>query len=54
MQALHQAYPAYGWNRNKGYPTKAHRAAIRAYGTTPYHRQTFNLLNEDAQLSLPF
>ncbi len=54
MRALHAEYPAYGWDRNKGYPTKEHRAAIRAHGITPYHRLTFNLLGEEAQLSLPF
>ncbi|EJX07648.1 Ribonuclease H [gut metagenome] len=51
MNRLHEEYPNYEWNRNKGYPTKKHRAAILAYGTTPYHRMTFNLLG-DGQLSL--
>lgn len=46
MRQLHEEYPQYGWNSNKGYPTKAHRQAIRAYGTTPYHRMTFTLLPE--------
>lgn len=54
MKRLHQEYPFYDWNNNKGYPTKKHRAAIRQYGTTPYHRMTFNLLGEDQQLKLPF
>ena len=53
MNALHKQYPHYGWNRNKGYPTKEHRQAIEQHGTTPYHRLTFNLLG-DGQLSLPF
>lgn len=44
MLALHREYPQYAWDRNKGYPSPAHRAAIRQYGTTPYHRMTFNLL----------
>ena len=51
MNRLHEQYPVYAWDRNKGYPTKAHRAAIRQYGPSPYHRRTFNLLG-DAQLSL--
>ena len=51
MEELHREYPLYDWNHNKGYPTKKHRHAIREYGTTPYHRTTFNLLG-DAQLSL--
>ncbi len=44
MDAIHQEYPQYAWNQNKGYPTKAHRDAIRQYGATPYHRMSFNLL----------
>ena len=54
MNALHQEYSFYDWNKNKGYPTKKHRAAIREHGTTPYHRMTFNLLGEDPQLSFDF
>jgi len=41
MEALHQYYPHYCWNKNKGYPTKAHRDAIRKFGTSPHHRMTF-------------
>lgn len=44
MMNLHSQYPNYGWDGNKGYPTKAHRNAIATYGTTPYHRLTFRLL----------
>lgn len=44
MNQLHQQYPQYGWNANKGYPTAAHRRAIAQYGTTPHHRLTFRLL----------
>ena len=53
MNRLHEEYPMYDWKGNKGYPTKKHRAAIAAYGTTPYHRMSFNLLG-DGQLSLDF
>ncbi len=53
MLQLHEQYPHYDWDKNKGYPTKAHREAIAQHGTTPYHRLTFNLLG-DGQLSLPF
>lgn len=53
MQQLHQEYPYYDWNRNKGYPTAKHRAAIAERGITPYHRRTFNLLG-DGQLTLDF
>lgn len=54
MNALHKEYPSYGWDSNKGYPTPKHRAAIRAHGTTPYHRLSFNLLGESPQLEIPF
>lgn len=43
MIKLHKEYPHYGWDRNKGYPTREHRAAIEAQGTTCHHRQSFNL-----------
>ena len=51
MTALAREYPQYGWDRNSGYPAKAHREAIRLYGPTPYHRMTFRLL-PDTQLTL--
>ena len=44
MMKLHEEYPQYHWDENKGYPTRAHRAAIAQYGPTSYHRRTFNLL----------
>lgn len=53
MAELHKEHPHYGWDRNAGYPTKEHREGIRQYGTTPYHRMTFNLLG-DSQLSFDF
>lgn len=52
MMELHKKYPQYGWDGNKGYPTKKHRAAIREFGPTPVHRMTFNLLGGDGQLEL--
>ena len=47
MQQLHSEFPNYDWNKNKAYPTPKHRAAIRLYGTTPYHRMSYNLLGEE-------
>lgn len=44
MKALAQQFPNYGWLTNKGYPTKAHREAIRQYGSTPHHRKSFKLV----------
>lgn len=52
MCRLHDEYPQYDWKGNKGYPTKKHRLAIEQYGTTPYHRMTFRLL--DTQQTLNF
>lgn len=44
MQEMHLLFPFYGWDHNKGYPTKYHRQAIREFGVTPLHRITFQLL----------
>lgn len=44
MDKLAEEYPQYGWAVNKGYPTKAHRAAIAEYGITPLHRRSFRLI----------
>jgi ribonuclease HII len=44
----------YQWNKNKGYPTKAHREAIRLHGATDYHRTSFNLLGTSPQLEFDF
>jgi len=41
MLEQHKTYPDYGWEQNKGYPTAAHRDAIRRHGLTPLHRQSF-------------
>lgn len=46
MNRIHEEFPMYNWKKNKGYPTKEHREAIRIYGVTKYHRMTFRLLPE--------
>ncbi len=51
MEKLHNEFPVYNWKQNKGYPTLAHREAIKEHGTSPYHRQSFRLLKEE-QLDL--
>ncbi|MDR1780845.1 MAG: ribonuclease HII [Tannerella sp.] len=53
MNELSKQYPDYQWNENKGYPTVAHREAIRLHGITPYHRKSFTLLPPE-QLSFEF
>jgi ribonuclease HII len=52
MVKIHAEFPQYGWDRNKGYPTSFHRAAILKYGITPYHRKSFSLL--DTQMRFEF
>jgi ribonuclease HII len=52
MEKIHNEFPEYGWNKNKGYPTAYHRAAIIKHGITPYHRKSFNLF--DTQMKFDF
>jgi len=52
MDKIHEEFPNYNWNKNKGYPTKKHREGIKLYGVTKYHRMTFRLLNEQLELDL--
>ena len=50
MQRIAQDFPQYAWDKNKGYPTPAHRAAIELHGATPHHRMSFQLLNPQLTL----
>lgn len=52
MEKIHEEFPMYHWNQNKGYPTEAHREAIKKYGITKYHRKSFRLLPEQLKLAL--
>ena len=52
MEKIHQEFPQFDWNKNKGYPTKAHRKAIKTQGPTIYHRMSFRLLDEQLTLNL--
>ena len=52
MNRIHEEFPMYNWKKNKGYPTREHREAIEKYGTTKYHRMSFNLLPEQLKLNL--
>lgn len=52
MNTIHEEFPMYNWKQNKGYPTKEHRAAIRKYGITKYHRKSFRLLPEQLRLEV--
>lgn len=51
MEKIHEEFPQYFWKKNKGYPTKQHREAIKQFGITKYHRKSFKLLPD--QLKLP-
>lgn len=50
MDKIHEEFPMYNWKRNKGYPTKEHREAIKKYGACKYHRMSFRLLPEQLEL----
>ena len=53
MDSIAIEYPYYDWQKNKGYPTKAHREGIREHGPSPYHRMSYNLMGA-MQLELNF
>ena len=53
MKAIAEEFPQYDWQSNKGYPTKKHRAAIKEYGISPYHRKSFTLFPPE-ELSIDF
>ena len=52
MTDLHMQFPQYNWKKNKGYPTKEHREAIKVYGLTPHHRKSFKQLPEQLRLDI--
>lgn len=52
MKQIHAEFPMYNWQKNKGYPTKEHRVAIKSFGATKYHRKSFRLLPEQLKLEL--
>ncbi len=52
MKKIDLEYPMYNWKKNKGYPTKEHRAAIAEFGITKYHRRSFKLLPDQLKLEI--
>lgn len=52
MRTIAKDYPMYDWHKNKGYPTKAHRAAIAQFGSCEYHRMSFKLLADPVEDTL--
>jgi ribonuclease HII len=53
MDRLHERWPAYGFDRHRGYPTAAHLAALREYGPTPEHRRSFAPVRTLLEVSTP-
>ena len=51
MKKIHKEYPEYNWGKNKGYPTKEHKLAIKKYGITKYHRKSFKLYDEQLKIN---
>ena len=51
MEKIHKEYPEYNWGKNKGYPTKEHKLAIKKYGITKYHRKSFKLYDEQLKIN---
>jgi len=51
MKKIHKEYPEYNWKKNKGYPTKEHKLAIKKYGITKYHRKSFKLFDEQLKIN---
>lgn len=52
MEKIHDEFPVYEWNKNKGYPTKFHREAIIENGITEYHRKSFKLFPIQIKMNL--
>lgn len=52
MTDLHMQFPPYNWKKNKGYPTKEHRQAIKEFGITSHHRKSFKQLPEQLRLDI--
>ncbi|MEA3448949.1 MAG: ribonuclease HII [Bacteroidota bacterium] len=51
MVKLHREFPAYGWDHNKGYPTKIHRRGIEENGISPHHRRSFRLTDTQQKIA---
>lgn len=49
MDELHEQFPEYGFDRHRGYPTRAHREALMRFGVTPVHRLSFRPVREAAE-----
>lgn len=52
MKELHEKFPQYGWDRNKGYATHAHRFAIEQHGSVDHHRKSFTLVSPQVEMEI--
>jgi ribonuclease HII len=52
MRKIHDEFPNYKWFKNKGYPTKEHRLAIKSFGVSKYHRKSFKLIDNQTSLMI--
>lgn len=52
MREIHNEFPNYKWFKNKGYPTKEHRIAIKNFGVSKYHRKSFKLIDNQTSLMI--
>ena len=52
MRKIHDEFPNYKWCKNKGYPTKEHRLAIKSFGVSKYHRKSFKLIDNQTSLMI--
>ena len=52
MRKIHNEFPNYKWCKNKGYPTKEHRLAIKSFGVSKYHRKSFKLIDNQTSLMI--
>lgn len=52
MEKIHRDYPVYNWAKNKGYPTQEHREALKEFGASRHHRNSFKLLPDQLALDL--
>jgi len=52
MRKIHDEFPNYKWLKNKGYPTKEHRLAIKSFGVSKYHRKSFKLIDNQTSLMI--
>ena len=51
MEKIGETFPEYDWHKNKGYPTKSHRSAIKRFGINQHHRKSFKLFSRQIEIN---